>query len=477
MSENSTKVTRTAETNTKADAVLTMFDQISNDVLLSVQAKIDRRVAQKVKKLEDAIDKARPIQIMMGDQLVGKPIEGIVHQSFELLLHVVATGVPVMLVGAAGTGKSHSAELVAQSFDLPFYAMSVGAQTSKSDLIGYMNAVSAYVRTVFREAYENGGVFLLDEIDAGNSNVLIQLNAALANGYMSFPDGMVRKHDDFKFIASANTFGLGASRQYVGRNQLDAATLDRFTVLTWDIDNQLEESLAVGEMGAEWLKVVRFVRNHVTENELRIVVSPRATQRGSLLLQSGIDFNNTLHMALLSQFTGETKQEMHKQCHQLWRELLKEMKARHQKEIDDAEGGPAVGVIVPNDYPEANVTLDELAVRQKYPWITELENGGYNSYGRYNLLFGSQWPLACDADSKRDVAKIIVESCNDYAKFEMLKVLLPGYGDSTDSFGYDDPELRRAVFQRLASKDEWDFMPELIKWLARDKPSVELYAG
>jgi len=189
MSENSTKVTRTAETNTKADAVLTMFDQISNDVLLSVQAKIDRRVAQKVKKLEDAIDKARPIQIMMGDQLVGKPIEGIVHQSFELLLHVVATGVPVMLVGAAGTGKSHSAELVAQSFDLPFYAMSVGAQTSKSDLIGYMNAVSAYVRTVFREAYENGGVFLLDEIDAGNSNVLIQLNAALANGYMSFPDG------------------------------------------------------------------------------------------------------------------------------------------------------------------------------------------------------------------------------------------------------------------------------------------------
>jgi len=58
-----------------------------------------------------------------------------------------------------------------------------------------------------------------------------------------------------------------------------------------------------------------------------------------------------------------------------------------------------------------------------------------------------------------------------------LKVLLPGYGDSTDSFGYDDPELRRAVFQRLASKDEWDFVPELIKWLARDKPSVELYAG
>jgi SpoVK/Ycf46/Vps4 family AAA+-type ATPase len=227
-----------------------------------------------------------------------------------------------MLVGPAGTGKSHAAEQVAEAMGMDFYAMSVGAQTSKSDIIGYMDAMQNYVRTVFRNAYEHGGVFLLDEIDAGNSNVLIQLNAALANNYMSFPDGMIRRHEKFRMVASANTFGLGASRQYVGRNQLDAATLDRFVVLSWDIDDNLEQSLAIGKYGAAWLDVVRYVRSFVTEQELRVVVSPRATQRGSLLLSHGMDFNDVLHMALLHQFGSEHKRDLHVECHTRWRNNL-----------------------------------------------------------------------------------------------------------------------------------------------------------
>src|SRR5215217_6156820 len=99
----------------------------------------------------------------------------------------------------------------------------------------------------------------MDEIDAGNANVIIQVNAALSNGYCSFPDGMVQRHDDFIFLASANTFGDGASRQYVGRNQLDAATLDRFTTLVWEIDEELEEIMAGGSAdGKKWLRP--FVR-------------------------------------------------------------------------------------------------------------------------------------------------------------------------------------------------------------------------
>jgi len=83
---------------------------------------------------------------------------------------------------------------VADALSLSFHAISVGSQTSKSDLAGYMTATGEYVRTQFREAYENGGLFLLDEADAGNSNVLILLNAALSNGKMAFPDGMVDAH-------------------------------------------------------------------------------------------------------------------------------------------------------------------------------------------------------------------------------------------------------------------------------------------
>ena len=329
------KVTRTAQTNTRADSVLSMFDKISEDVLASVQAKIDRRVAAKVKHLEEAIDQARPIYVDVAG-FAGKTIEGIQHREFETLLKIVVAGQPVVLVGPAGTGKSHAAEAVATALGMEFYAMSVGAQTSKSDLIGYMDANKNYQSTAFRKAYEEGGLFLLDEIDAGNSNVLIQLNAALANGYMSFPDQMIRRNDKFRFIASANTFGTGANRQYVGRNQLDAATLDRFAFLQWNIDPRVEESLAMGKYGTAWLSCVRHARKFVDEQDMRIVVSPRATQRGSLLMAAGIEFNEVLHMALLSQFPFDEKQRMHNECHTMFREACAVIdKAAESETVDD----------------------------------------------------------------------------------------------------------------------------------------------
>ena len=445
------KPVRTSQTNTKADAVLSMFDQIANDVLESVQAKIDRRVASKVKKLEEQINAVRPIQVVVNGEIVGAPIEGVVHQSFDLLLRVVATGVPTMLVGAAGTGKSHAAELVAESFGLTFYAMSVGAQTSKSDLIGYMNATSDYVRTVFREAYEHGGLFLLDEIDAGNSNVLIQLNAALANGYMSFPDGMVRKHKDFRFIASANTFGLGASRQYVGRNQLDAATLDRFTVLTWDIDPQLEESLAVGWYGKSWLDIVRFVRSYVTEQELRIVISPRATQRGSLLLESGIDFNNVLHMALLSQFTGEAKESMHKDCHRLWRELMAEL----------------------GDRPTGDATVEDEVVELetvtgKYGWMVNLAVMDVKE--SYDYMFGKVDDSEISIKDYQ-VAEIVVNNCDDVTKFTLLKLQVWDADASSAPESLSSVGGRQAIYKVLYEA-KWDFRNEMEKWIVSSKPEL-----
>lgn len=334
------KVTRTAQTNTRADSVLSMFDKISEDVLASVQAKIDRRVAAKVKHLEEAIEQARPIYVDV-EGFKGKKLEGIQHREFETLLKIVVAGQPVVLVGPAGTGKSHAAESVASSLGMEFYAMSVGAQTSKSDLIGYMDANKNYQSTAFRKAYEEGGLFLLDEIDAGNSNVLIQLNAALANGYMSFPDQMIRRHAQFRFIASANTFGTGANRQYVGRNQLDAATLDRFAFLQWNIDPRVEESLAMGKYGMAWLDCVRHARKFVDEQDMRIVVSPRATQRGSLLMAAGIEFNEVLHMALLSQFPFEEKQRMHNECHTMFRERCAEIDKKAEDEVVPEEPKPS----------------------------------------------------------------------------------------------------------------------------------------
>lgn len=166
---------------------------------------------------------------------------GVQHTHFDALLRVVACRINAWLVGPAGSGKTSAGKAVADALGLKFYAKSVGPQTTESSLLGYKNVTTGeFVTTQLREAYENGGVFLLDEVDAGNPAVLVVINSLLANGHTAFPDAVVEKHPDFVLLAGANTIGQGADRQYVGRQQIDAATLDRFAFMGWECDPAIE---------------------------------------------------------------------------------------------------------------------------------------------------------------------------------------------------------------------------------------------
>lgn len=206
------------------------------------------------------------------------------HHCLPDVLIAVTAGVSPFLVGPAGSGKTTLAEQIAKALGRKFYMEA--RVTSEYKLIGFVDANGHTVRTQFREAFEHGGIFLFDEVDASDADALTAFNAALANGIGTFPDGMVRAHKDFVAIAAGNTFGRGADRQYVGRNQLDAATLDRFTVLEIDYDEQLELTLAGN---AEWTKWVQRVRKAVEAEKVRHVVSPRASISGAKLLAAGME--------------------------------------------------------------------------------------------------------------------------------------------------------------------------------------------
>ncbi len=293
------------------------FNLFQSSVNDQVSKQIDDALSQKLEFIETLAKKGSTLTIKVRNKIT--TMEGVRHKQFVDLVTIAAAGLPTMIVGPAGTGKTHAAEQVAQALERSFHAMSVGAQTSKADIVGYMSATGQYVTTEFRKAFENGGIFLMDEIDAGNANVIIQVNAALSNGYCAFPDGMVRRHDDFLFLASANTFGDGASRQYVGRNQLDAATLDRFVTLTWDIDEDLEEIMAGGTAdGKKWLKAVRGVREWANKNVERVIVSPRAVERGATLLAAGLPYTKVIDRALLGSFPSDKRTEALRVAKQSW---------------------------------------------------------------------------------------------------------------------------------------------------------------
>lgn len=248
-------------------------------------------VISEVTSLKDVVATMQPkvTEIKLPDGGIRK-LDGVQHYQFNKVLLNLQMRVPTYLVGPAGTGKSTIAENASQALGLDFYSKSCSSQATESSLLGYMSATGQYVGTGFRQAFEFGGVYLLDEVDNGNANVLTVLNSALANTFMAFPDGMVKRHENFVLVATANTYGHGATAEYVGRNPLDAAFLDRFASVTIGYDNAIEEAMlnAVGldpTVSAKWLNVVRVARKNVQDYGLRVVVSPRATINGAKLLK------------------------------------------------------------------------------------------------------------------------------------------------------------------------------------------------
>lgn len=252
--------------------------------------------------------------------------ESMMHHKFPLLAAAVAASVNVMMVGPAGSGKTTAAKKVAEALGLPFYG--TGAINSEYKLSGFIDAQGRIVSTAFRQAFEFGGVFLFDEYDGSLPGATLPFNAALANDWMDFPDKCVQRHPDFRVIAGANTFGTGADRQYVGRNQLDAASLDRFAMLDWPYDEALEAAImgapaptnapvppsiapVLGEeangLALRFLDRTRKVRKAVDELKVRHVVSPRASIAGAKLLAAGWRWNDVEDAVLWKGLDKDTR--------------------------------------------------------------------------------------------------------------------------------------------------------------------------
>lgn len=215
------------------------------------------------------------------------------HPLFDTLLTMVACGrerggLPVMLVGPAGSGKTTACQHVADAFGLPFFTN--GALTGAHELTGYKDGSGHYHSTPFRRAFEGGGEYLMDEMDRSDAGAILALNSALANGFMAFPDREepVKAHPDFIPIVAANTYGRGADRLYVGATQLDGSTLDRFAVLAWDYDEALERTLAGDD---PWTAYVQAARAAASDLRVRHIISPRASMAGAVMRRAGLSFD------------------------------------------------------------------------------------------------------------------------------------------------------------------------------------------
>ena len=245
--------------------------QVAYSMGLLEKAVVDLIAKMNAEKIESAVmgsveDKVRAfikeeygsIERKITTVVDGKKVEmkGVQHDKFEEVLKFVANDEPVYLSGPAGSGKNVLCKQVAEALGLNFYF--TNAVTQEYQLKGFTDAMGKFQETSFYKAFKYGGLFFLDEMDASIPEVLVILNSAIANKYFDFPApiGYVEASPDFRVIAAGNTSGNGADNDYVARNQLDGASLDRFAYIEVDYSEAIENSVAGGD-----IELANFCRN------------------------------------------------------------------------------------------------------------------------------------------------------------------------------------------------------------------------
>jgi len=273
-----------------ANAISSLEEKID-----SLSASVDEALAQ--------LSQARAVQITINNGLDTWSVpEGHKHPKFETLLRAAASRQSdgyhpnIWIAGPAGSGKTTGGRQLAKALNLPFFFN--GAVSMEHKLIGFRDAGGTYHSTPFREGYTIPAVYQFDDVDSSENSALLALNAALANGECDFADRLMPRHPDSIILATANTWGLGATADYVGRVKIDAAFLSRFPVkISWGYDSLFERAISTNPA---WCDRVQAARAAVQKAGLKVIIDPRHTIAGAALIQSGFTPDQAAELTYLA---------------------------------------------------------------------------------------------------------------------------------------------------------------------------------
>lgn len=300
--EEKTETTETPKAPQQAPKVEAPNVSLGLDALIGgvVKQAIEQNAAHIDIKVQEYLDKhgIRPTKTNLVVTLPsGEKTEvGQQHEKFEDVLSHVVARIPALLVGAPATGKSFMCRKIAEALKMRYAEQPMSGGGYPEQFFGFVDANGNPTKTTFQDMYQNGGLFLLDELDNGNPNTTAALNNAIANESAMFAEGMINKHENFAFIATANTYGNGATNDFAGRNPIDKATLDRFDIITIDYCKDLEFSLTNNH---KWVETVRAYRHAAQEKKIRTFITPRATINGAKLLSLGMDKYKVIEYTIL----------------------------------------------------------------------------------------------------------------------------------------------------------------------------------
>lgn len=228
-----------------------------------------RKLAEKLKAEEEEKKRKAEEEAKMIDMSKLQP-----HEQLKRLIEAGMRN--IWMVGPAGCGKSTMARMTAKELNLPYLCISCGIGTSATEFLGYKYPTRE--STKFVEYYAKPSIILIDEMTALDPAVGQVLNAALANDEIETTTGLVSRNPECIIIATSNTFGSGASRQYVANNQLDASTIDRFIGGIIEVDYSVDYE---SQYDVDVVNYVWKLRECIKACNIRRIASTRMIQSGT----------------------------------------------------------------------------------------------------------------------------------------------------------------------------------------------------
>lgn len=272
----------------------------SEDRITDMVRKSGRHEVNK-DKVVLTIPEVKPIKVKSVEEKKEETKE-VKHSQYETIKACIENDIPVYLAGPAGSGKNYTLEQISWELGLEFYFTNSVQQEYK--LTGFIDAGGTYHETEFYKAFKNGGIFFLDEMDASIPEVLVLLNAAIANRYFEFPNGKITAHKNFRVVAAGNTVGSGADNMYTGRLVLDQATLDRFAIIDFDYDRNIEMHISKGNK--ELVDFIENLREQANTNGIRATFSYRCIGMVTKLEKTGLPLEQVLRIAVFKGMTKDT---------------------------------------------------------------------------------------------------------------------------------------------------------------------------